>query len=291
MVKEFLQWIAVDNAVTRLDGSTYYLATDGRQGAYAVPASIVADVVPQQPGQREKYVQVGANQIKVPLVIFAPDEGTLAQVRRALKWAMNPTRGVGILRSTAADGAVRDLNCRLTDGLRGDETLDSNRGAGWTFVGLIFDASDPYWYDSQFTTLNFSTAAPVNFFANPFLPLQISSSGILSNFSVYNSGDALTWPVWTITGPTTGITLTNNTTGESLVSTLTLTGGQSLTIDTRPYIKTVTRDNGSNQFSTISTSSSLWALQTGNTSVSVTLAGTTGASSLQLQYKQRYEGV
>jgi phage-related protein len=99
------------------------------------------------------------------------------------------------------------------------------------------------------------------------------------------------WPLWTIVGPAVNPTLTNNTTGKSIALTISLTVGQSLTIDTRPGFKTITRENGSNQFSAASPASSLWSLARGLNTITLSVTGSSGASQLQLQYKQRYEGV
>lgn len=290
MASETLTWIAVDGAQTVLDGSGAYLALTGRQGFYAAPINLIADQIPLQPGAREKYVQTLPNPVKVPILIKPTTEAALAANRRALKWAMNPRRGVGTLRSVAADGMTRDLLCRCIAGFEGDEST-ANRGPGWAEVDLVFQASDPYWYDAVATIQAFTSGAPAVFFTNPFLPLNLSSSGILSSFTIANNGDVECWPVWTITGPGSAVVLSNTTTGETLSSAITLAAGQVLTIDTRPGSKTVTREDGSNQFSTITATSSLWALQPGANSITLSLSGATSASVLQLSYKQRYEGV
>lgn len=291
---ELLSWIDPASAETKLNGETFYWSLIGRTGAFMPSVALVTQQVPQQPGAREKYVQIGEGNPQVPLLIKAGDEPTLAVARRALVYAMNPARGLGTLRSTAQDGAVRDLNCRLVDGLRGDES-SQNRQPGAIFVDLQFAAADPFWYDTDYTVLSFGTGAPVVFLSNPFLGPNISSSGIASSFSVYNGGDVEAWPIWIITGPGNTIVLTNNTTGKSLTLSgsggLTLSGGQVLTIDTRPGVKTVTREDGSNQFASVSSTSSLWELAPGNNSISLSIAGTSGASGLQLKYKQRYLGI
>ncbi len=290
MADETLTWIAVDGVQTPLDGSAGYLALVGRQGFYAPPISLIANQIPLQPGVREKYVQTLPNIVRVPMLIQPTTEAVLAANRRALKWAMNPRRGVGTLRSQAADGVTRDLFCRLIAGFEGNES-EQLRGPGWAEIDGEFQASDPYWYDAVAKTQVFTAGAPTLFFTNPFLPLNLSSSGILSGFTISNDGDVECWPVWTITGPGSAITLANATTGESLTSSIGLSAGQVLTIDTRPGVKTVTREDGSNQFATISATSSLWALAVGPNNISLSMSGSTTASSLQLSYKQRYEGV
>lgn len=287
---ELLSWIDAAGAETTLNGESNYLALIGRQGFYSPPISIISQQVPMQPGVRDKYVQIGAGDPKLPLLVYADDEPTLALVRRQLVYAMNPLRGSGTLRNTAQDGSVRDLVCKLVAGLSGDESAQ-NRAPGNFLAPLEFEAADPFWYDRDYTSLSFSTGASVLFLASPFLGPHISSSGIASSFSVFNSGDVEAWPIWTITGPGNTITLSNTTTGKALVLSITITAGQVLTIDTRPGHKTVTREDGSNQFATVSSTSSLWELATGNNAVTLSISGTTTASGLQLQYKQRYFGV
>lgn len=287
---EKLSWIDPIGTETPLNGETNYLALVGRQNFYAPPLAIISQQVPMQPGVRDKYVQIGAGDLKLPVLVKANDEATLAMVRRALVYAMNPLRGSGILRNTAPDGSVRDVTCKYVAGLEGDESVD-NRQPGHFFAPLEFEAADPFWYDRDFTSLSFSTGAAVAFLSSPFLGPHISSSGIASSFSVYNGGDVEAWPIWTITGPGNTITLANSTTGKSLALSISLSGGQVLTIDTRPGKKTVKREDGSNQFSTVSSTSSLWELATGNNAISLSISGTTTASGLQLQYKQRYFGV
>jgi hypothetical protein len=59
--------------------------------------------------------------------------------------------------------------------MEGDDT-QQNRGPGWIFFDLRLKALDPYWYDTNYTTIAFTNAAAVNFLGNPFLPIKLSSS-------------------------------------------------------------------------------------------------------------------
>lgn len=61
--------------------------------------------------------------------------------------------------------------------------------------------------------------------------------------SVTNAGNAPAYPVFTITGPGTDFNVINSTTGEEFTLSTTLTGSQSVVIDT--WLKTVTRSDGS----------------------------------------------
>jgi hypothetical protein len=158
-------------------------------------------------------------------------------------------------------------------------------------VGLIFSAADPFWYDSNWTALTFTPAGATTFFQTPFFPLHISVGGLSSDFTIENTGQAETWPVWTMTGPGLNPTLTNSTTGETLTLNINLAGGQVLTVDTRPGTISITREDGSNQWAVVEDTSTIWPLAVGANSIQLSMSSTTSASQLQLQYKQRYEGV
>lgn len=287
---ETVTWIDPGGASYPWDGSTgNYLAIVGRTGAFAPTTQIIEQEVPLQPGARLRLVKTTSRPVRIPLLVKAPDEATFASVRRTLRYALNPNRGAGTLQIAAADGMTRQLTCYCESGYEGDES-DGNRGPGHAWFPLQFRALDPYWYDANSTTQTFSPGGGSPMLHNPFLPIVLSASGISNSFTISNSGDVQCWPIWTITGPGVNPTLTNNTTGKSMALTVTLTGGQTITIDTRTGYKTVKREDGSLHYSYLSFTSSLWPLMVGVNAIALSMTGTTSASSLQLQYKQAYEG-
>lgn len=293
MANRQLSWFDVaGNEWPLLPQVTNYLAIIGPTGLYGIPSTVVTQDVPMQPGTTEKYVQLGPRNPTIPLIINAADEATLDAARRALKYAMQPNRGVGKLRHTANDGTVRELNCRLTQGFEGDESA-GNRAPGMIALTLGFFAADPYWYDTDYVQQTFSVAAGTPFYgpSNALLPINLSPAGIASSASIENNGEALAWPLWTLSGPMTAATFTNNTTGDVLSLTASISAGQSLTIDTSPGQKTVTREDGSKHFEYVDPTSTLWGLAIGTNNIAVSVTGSGAGTLLTLQYKQRYEGV
>ena len=293
MGDRLLSWYDVaGNEWPLLPRISNYLAVIGPTGLYGVPSTIVTQDIPMQPGTTEKYVQLLPRQPAIPLIITANTEADLDTARRALKYAMQPNRGVGKLRHTANDGTVRDLNCRLASGFEGDESAQ-NRAPGMIALSLQFFAADPYWYDTNYIQQVFSVAAGSPFFgpANALLPVNLSPSGIAGSASVENTGEAIAWPRWILSGPMTAATFTNTTTGDVLTVTATLTAGQSLTIDTAPGQKTVLREDGSKHFEYVSATSTLWSLAVGVNAIAVNVTGSGAGTLLTLQYKQRYEAV
>jgi phage-related protein len=288
MASALLSWVDADGVEFPLNGESFFTELRGRQGFQAPPVEVVAEEIPGQPGDRVRYIQTKARPVRTIVHVRALDEETLAATRRQFDDMLNIERGEGILRHTAADGVVRELSALCTSGLEGDES-GSSRGPGWQDYGLTFRASDPYWYDSSFTTQAFQPSGSLpSFFASPVMPLKLAPSGLFNSFSVDNTGSTEAWPIWTISGPGSSIVLTNTTTGDVLTLTVTLTLGQSIVVDTRPDKKTVVREDGNKHFEYVAPDSALWPLVRGVNAITLAMSGTGAGSMLQIQYKQRY---
>jgi hypothetical protein len=107
---------------------------------------------------------------------------------------------------------------------------------------------------------------------------------------VTNAGDVEAWPVWTITGPGSGIVLRNLTTGQSMdFGVGALAAGNTVVVDTRPGAKTAVANGSINVFPFLSAASVLWSLQRGANAVRLEMSGAiAGASGLSLAYRPRY---
>jgi hypothetical protein len=267
---EILTWIDPAAVSTALDGSGAYLGIIGRKGLIGVPEQFVEQDIPLSPGSRLRQVKTQNTEVLVPVLVKGASESALITNIRTLRSAMNPTRGEGDLLYQAQDGTIRNLNCRLLQGFEGDES-DGNRGPGYIVLPLVFHAFDPYWYDQNNTVATYNT---------------------FTAKTVVNNGDVEMWPQWSIHGPTTNLTITNTTTGKSMVFTLTLSGTDVLTIDTSVGVKTVLLNGVTNEYSAMSATSALFSFPALTTStLNFTLAGTTGATQIVLTYKQRWIGV
>jgi hypothetical protein len=269
-----------------LNGETNYVLLPGRKGWYSTPVVLDEQPVPGQDGARLKNLYLNTRELDLPLMISAYDIVSQRAAVRALVSALNPKLGDARVRSYAPDSTVRELYGRLVDGLGFDEN-DQVAGLGWMDGVLVFRSVDPFWYDQNDTTLLFGQAAPTSFFSFR-LGSFLTSSGILSSFSILNDGDVDAWPVWTLTGPMTNPVFTDTTTGYALTMTIVLTAGQVLTIDTRPGFKTVKREDGSNQFAILSSASVLWPLARGNNVITLVATATTTASKVQVSYKRKW---
>ena len=267
----------------------------GLMGRFMPSYTIYEDVVPGLPGTVGRYVSTAYREVTVPVLLVATSETNLRTRIRALSSFMDPTLpsspgglpGIGILRCTAPDGSRRQINCIYKSGHEGVET-QGRTGLLYYYTAVVFHAYDPYWYDTQDSTLTISSGVgAATFFSSPFLPLHIGASQVFTSGVVNNSGDTTAWPIWVITGPGNNPTLTNNTTGQVLQVNVSLTAGQVLTIDTRPGQKTVTI-SGTSYYSSLTAASVFWQLAKGVNQFTLSMASTTSASSLALNWRNRY---
>jgi hypothetical protein len=280
MPGEVTQWIDADGTATALE--VEWNAT----GRGMPPASFEEDRVPERAGSRLRAVRHGTREMTLPLWITGSSESDLWATLRALALTMDPTRGDGKLRVTSIVGDQREVTCRYAAGLELNERLGDTAGPLLQRAQVVFRVHDPYWYAVSDTTQSFTVGTPATFF--PFFPLRLSSSEVYATGSITNAGDVETWPVWTITGPGSAIVLRNQTTGKSLSLSTTLGAGESVVIDTREGVKTVTHSSGANLFSSLSSTSSLWPLARGVNALQIEMSAATSASLVTLAYRPRY---
>jgi Phage tail protein len=285
---ELMSWFDPTGVEYALNGDAYlFLDNPGRTGFKSLPPMMTTVLnVPLTDGDVPRFTLASPRPLSVHTLIKGSNPTDFEQVRTVLQNGMNPKLGSGFFRCTRQDGTRRDINCKYVDGFIGDESWGVSSSVHQELL-LGFVAHDPYFYDTLATVLTFTATAATNFF--PITPLRLSSTSIGSGFSIFNSGDVESFPVFTIQGPGTNPLLTNTTTGKALLATITLGAGQVLTIDTGA--KTVTRDDGSNQFGTLGLSSVLWSLAVGQNALTLAMGGAGVGSQITVAYKQRWNSL
>lgn len=283
-------WIDADGGSTDLNE---YWDFDGR---YMPPVDFITDKLPGRNGEVFRHVRHGARVVKLAMMITqdcALLPADLQNQLRALVYAMDPTRGSGILRITNPGTDQREIECRYASGLELPEKLSSTsskRAQRVSSLSLI--AHEPYWRATGPTVIPFTAGSAINFF--PFFPLHLTTSQIFTTTTIVNPGNVPSWPIWKITGPGSTIVLLNVNTGQKLdfsnAGGLTIPDGEVINIDTSEGIKSVTRESdGVNLFKYLSNDSELWPIPKGSTTLQLQMSGAiAGVSNLQLIYTPRY---
>jgi hypothetical protein len=125
----------------------------------------------------------------------------------------------------------------------------------------------------------------------PLLPIPLGGSTVLGNAVLTNEGTALTWPTWTITGPGTP-TLKNLLTNKQFSLNTAIPAGNVVQITTKPgtqmAINLTTQTNIWDQLVLGTSIRNLWPLMAGDNPISITMAGSTSATSVQVDWTNRW---
>lgn len=260
-------------------GTTTLYKVRGAAGRWMPPVLINDSAVPGDHGTRFRGCRFDAANPIIPILIDGATPEAYRAAIRDIVSAVNPLKGVGTLRATFGS-EVREQRAMYADGLDHPEDFPLHGQPA-----VMFRAFDPFWYDPITVTGTFTAGTTSGFF--PIFPIRLSSSEVFSDATFVNDGDAEAWPVWTITGPGSGLVLRNLTTGKILSLTRTLAAGDVVTIDTTPGVKTVELGDGTNLFANL-TDRQLWPLVRGTNSVRIELSGATGATSVAYTYQRRW---
>jgi phage-related protein len=282
-------WTSSSGRITSLsdfdDPRSGVIVMPGVAGTGLPDYTFYSDQSPAFDGSVVRGVRAGSRQLTIPLHLWGQDRPTcLARYHRIVQ-DLNPAYGSGTLTFTESDGSARRISAYYADGLQGQED-DDRTGRHWMTAVLVFTAPSPYFLGED-KTVRFQVGGASDTFL-PLLPWKVRDSQVLGAVKVINLGEVDTYPVWTIKGPATVATITNNTTQESFVLTRTLSSSDTAVIDTREGIKDARLNGSTNLWPNLNSSAVLWPLRPGSNDLSLNVTGTDGTSSVQLTYTSRY---
>lgn len=291
MASEIWEWITPDGASYRLDsGVDGVQVVEEVDGRGMPPIRDTREIVPLQPGSRKRSVIFDENEVTVGLLFTATSATGLRALTRSWIGRLDPTRGDGVLAVTGPDGATRQVACTYSDGMRlaevaGDRTIQQ--------AVVTWRASDPFWADIDDSTQAWSVGGSATFFTTPFFPLRLGASESFGAATITNLGDVDTFPAWVVAGPIAQLTLTNVTTGRSLLFEGTLGASEFMVIDGRPGTQTVSpksvlKNDGSNLFGSLQFPWDFWPLVPGAQSVNVEIAGADSGTQVTAVWRNRY---
>jgi hypothetical protein len=251
----------------------------GDQGFGLAPLHRITTRGPLQDGDSDIDFRLDPRVLQLPLMVVNTSTTPRYQhyeIREKLLQIFRPQNsGVLAIQRTGGPTKNRKINVRVLGGLSFDVEPDS-----WHVRTVVqLRASDPTWYDDSVS--NSLTVPQANF-------------GVAQN--VTNDGNWNTFPIITIAGPVTNFKITNNTTGQFIELTGTIASGVSnvVKIDLSYGKKTVTNNStGANLISTVTPASNLatWSLQPGVNSITMTGTGLTAGTSVTMTWFDRFTGI
>lgn len=280
-MSETIEWVDPDSTVIPLN------VERKTQNRFSPPNRFVIDESPTVDGAVMRSVRHTARRVILPIVIKGDSPGDVRTQIEDLTYALDPKRGPGKIRVTGPNGIVRESVAYLEDGMGLDETLNSAAGPLWQRASLQFFCPEPYWKDATTTSgvENYDSDTPTFF---PFFPLRLVSSSIFGTATILNDGHVETYPRWQVTGPGSAIYLKNLSTGEYISLDVSLAAGETVSIDTTPGVRSITKNDGTNLFGQLSADSTLWALRQGSNSIQMEMSSADSTSSFSYSYERRW---
>lgn len=279
-------WTDPHGRVTQFtDWENGWVLQPGARGLDMPSYAFTTDESPGIDGHEVRQVRAQAKEIVLPLAFWCDDSrAAYLRRRRAFIRSLNPKLGPGTLTVVQPDGEIRTITCYYTGGMEGDESLDAS-GMRWTMTTITFSCPSPFWA-GETVHLDFHTQQNGLFL--PLLPLRVRDSQVLGGVIVDNPGDDVAYPVWTLHGPASSVSLINRTTGQRIEFEYALSPTRTITIDTRPRSQTVVHSDGGNLWPTLSDDSDLWGLEPDRNELELVVLGSDTTTSLALEYTPRY---
>jgi hypothetical protein len=259
---------------------------------------------PFQDGDSDLGYRLDARVVNLVLFANASSRGAADANRSLLYEYLKPHAEAVHLRCVKDDGATRQVDC-FPLGVVDAPVSEEDRI--WTAQKLAVQlrAAEPIWYDPQqkyWAAIGGAATGATGYTIPMSIPwLQTTNVFIETQVALLYSGSWASYPVITINGPGTGLSMENLTTGHVLAfPALTLAAGESVTIDLRYGFKTVTDNLGANLIGELSDDSDLaeWHLAPapeasgGNNLLLFTVsAAATGETGVQMSYYHRYIGL
>jgi hypothetical protein len=219
----------------------------------------------------------------LPVILTDSSEAGLRSQIRDLVAKMHLAKGEGRIRVTDSGGSARDLDCRCIGGF---EALDGQLGPTSAVLPLTFKAPDPYWQDATVSSGSSSQATQAAEWL-PILPLTLVDTNIFDAPTITVTGDVEAWPIWTLTGPFTSVTIENTTTDKSWTLTFTASSSETIIMDFTTGNKSITRVNTGNSL-LANFSGAMWPLAAGANALSISATGADSVTLVEWEYQDRY---
>jgi hypothetical protein len=236
-----MRWEAWDGTTWDLLDPSGAFLKEGVRGLAMPPITRQTSDSPR--GTRHRGHYVGERSVFWPLFLYA-DGTSQAWVDFDRQWwrGMRPNR-LGRWVVTQPDGTERSIQLRYDGG--GDQAFEADPSRqGWALYGVDLVAEQPMWQGTPIVR-SWKNQDPVPFFGADG-KLHIASGSTTGSARVSNDGDVEAWPVWTITGPTNGVTSVG-VDGHLVEVPFELADGEVLRIDTDPEVQTAVMEDGTDR--------------------------------------------
>jgi hypothetical protein len=231
-----MTWTGPDGFTWALDGSQgVLLLQDGLVGLHLPGYDRYTSTAPATAGSRHRGSRAQERSVEWNLLVYADDSSEEWRALDRAFWSSFDVDDPGVWTVTDPAGRSLSLDCRLVpqnDPYDRDPSL-----FGWALYHVQLVANQPFWRGEQ-VSQSWQNTTAVPFFGVDG-QLHISNGSSATSAIMSNPGDVDAWPVWTITGPMTSLSITVN---GGMITIPTLTSTETLVVDTDPGVATAIKN-------------------------------------------------
>jgi len=258
-----------------------YILTTGVSG-FGIPPTRVRIVESASNGGVWRNSKRGVRDIDLPIAIFGSDRQDVETKLRRLARLLQDQVAATKIRASYSDGTAYELNAHYVGGA--DVTYGNEANSTMAKWVIQMQAPQPFWESVE--PFNYTLAMSAGRGLLPQLSkMKLSGQFGFGSVTLTNPGDVSAFPVWVITGPVDSITITQN--GVGFVYQDAVDAGETVTIDT--FAGTVRNNLGQNKYGSLAPAPKLFAVGPGVQSVTIEAPGSTTATRISGNFKERRE--
>lgn len=278
------------------DGTLCYRV--GQDGLGHAPVHRLRTRGPQQHGSTDRGFLLDPRLFRLMFDVPGDDSGDVYDRRTSLIRILGAQEDPVKLRFILDNGDQRIIEADLVD----DLAYPTAARRGYLERAVVsMSAADPSFYDPAWVTVTFGLSQEGAWEIPWVIPWPIGEGEIGQTAVIAYTGNWISFPVITVTGPVTDLRIENLTTGDVLDFTgSTIATGEVWTIDTRYGAKTVVDTLGVSQISALTDEDDLATFHLAaaidgsgsrDNEIGVTGSGVTSATLIELVYFLRYKGI
>ena len=232
-----------------------------------------------------RHSKRGVRQLDLPVTIIGTDRGDVESKLRRLNKVLQDAQGATKINANYSSGETLQLSAHYVSGAEGSR--GENGGMTWQRILLSFQAPNPFWQSSVQQSFTITSGNTGRGMLPQLSKLKLSSSQTLGVISVTNEGDVAAYPVWTVRGPITGLSISDGSLSFGFEDSVAV--GETIVINTETGV--VLDDTGANRYGILATAPKLFKLNPGTSSLSVIGTDSETSTEVTLTYSPRYEVV
>jgi hypothetical protein len=232
-----------------------------------------------------RHAKRGIRNVDLPVTVLGSSRADVQTKLRRLAKLTQHSDGPLVIQAQYTDGTRLTLEAYYVGGAEGQWGAEA--GQIWNRWVLQLRAPRPYWRSTTVQQFTVGQAVTGRGLLPQLSKLKVSSSQALGTIQIDNQGDVPVFPTYRITGPITGLNISDGNIGFSFVDPI--LAGETIFVNTETG--EVTDGTGANRYSMLAPAPKLFRLPVGQSSIIIEGTAATDDTRIDAFYSLQFEVV